>query len=101
MEQLIPIVIPAYEPDERLLVLLKQLHNSYTVIVVDDGSGAAYQPIFDKVRELLAQTGGTVLVHERNHGKGRALKTAFAYVLKQYPNAVGVVTAAPDHEKIH
>lgn len=96
MEQLIPIVIPAYEPDERLLVLLKQLHDRHTVVVVDDGSGAVYQSIFDKVRNMLAQTGGTVLVHERNRGKGRALKTAFDYVLKQYPNAAGVVTADSD-----
>ena len=96
MNDFIPIIIPAYEPDERLLVLLEQLCDTYTVVVVDDGSGAAYQPIFDKVRNMLAQTKGTVLMHEQNRGKGRALKTAFAYVLAQYPNAIGAVTADSD-----
>ena len=39
---------------------------------------------------------GTFLVHETNKGKGRALKTAFRYVLDNYKEAVGVVTADSD-----
>lgn len=40
--------------------------------------------------------GGVILTHETNKGKGRALKTAFQYVLEHVPNAVGVVTADSD-----
>ena len=40
----IPIVIPAYEPDERLIKLLEELKTNklQPVIVVDDGSGEKY-----------------------------------------------------------
>ena len=40
-------LIPAYQPDEKLIQLCRRLtEESYTVIVVDDGSGPAYAPIF-------------------------------------------------------
>ena len=43
----IPVIIPAYEPDEKLLKLLRQLKEAGIVhiIVVDDGSGSDYQAI--------------------------------------------------------
>lgn len=37
-----------------------------------------------------------ILRHEVNKGKGHALKTGFDYVLKEYPEALGVVTADSD-----
>ena len=40
-------LIPAYEPDEKLLPLVDALlSRAYTVVVVDDGSSPAAQPIF-------------------------------------------------------
>lgn len=98
MENLVPIVIPAYEPDDRLLTLLDALtrHGQGPILLVDDGSGGAYAEIFAKAAAYVQQSGGTVLVHEINRGKGRALKTAFDYVLKTYPDAIGVVTADSD-----
>ena len=39
---------------------------------------------------------GIILHHEVNKGKGRALKTAFKYVLDNIPEAIGVVTADSD-----
>ena len=40
----IPIVIPSYEPDEKLPALLKKLRESgfTNIVVIDDGSGKAY-----------------------------------------------------------
>lgn len=37
------ILIPSYEPDERLLLLIMQLRaaGSFPIVVVDDGSGEA------------------------------------------------------------
>ena len=93
-----PIVIPAYEPDTRMLDLLKTMreNNLGPVIIVDDGSGASYSDIFAQAREYVDELGGSVLVHEVNRGKGRALKTAFAHILDVYPDAVGCVTADSD-----
>lgn len=94
----IPVVIPAYEPDGRLLILLDQLSERKItpVIVVDDGSGENYTELFRKAGKLAEAGGGCLLRHERNCGKGRALKTAFQYVLTSFPDAAGVVTADSD-----
>ncbi|MDO5131378.1 MAG: bifunctional glycosyltransferase family 2/GtrA family protein [Eubacteriales bacterium] len=94
----IPVIIPAYEPDERLLQLLDSFQEQgiRDVVLVDDGSGDAYREIFREAGEKIARLGGAVLTHEVNRGKGRALKTAFAYVLEHEPDAVGAVTADSD-----
>lgn len=98
MMQSIPIIIPAYEPDERMLELVNNIRESGsgTVIIVDDGSGADYERLFSDAKEIIGPVGGVVLKHDHNRGKGRALKTAFSYVLENYPNALGVVTADSD-----
>ncbi|WP_379146043.1 glycosyltransferase [Paenibacillus sp. sgz500992] len=72
------ILIPAYEPDKRLLELIVQLQEYQLgpIVLVDDGSGPAYRGIFDMAEAF----GCTVLTHEANLGKGRALKTGFRYI---------------------
>ena len=68
------ILIPSLEPDDRLPAYIRRLADSgfSRIVVVDDGSTAAYQPIFQEVE----QTPGTVVLHhEVNRGKGVALKT--------------------------
>ncbi|WP_024865124.1 bifunctional glycosyltransferase family 2/GtrA family protein [Butyrivibrio sp. FCS014] len=95
MENMIPVIIPAYEPDEKLIKLMEDLNAAGIgpVVVVDDGSfPGKYGEIFDKVRTL----GAKVLVHAVNMGKGRGLKTAFNYCLTEYPLLTGVVTADSD-----
>lgn len=39
---------------------------------------------------------GVLLTHDQNKGKGRALKTAFGYILDCMPEVAGVVTADSD-----
>ena len=94
----VPIIIPAYEPDERLIALLDDLgkNNLKNIIIVNDGSGSEYDQVFSEVENRLKTMDGVILTHEVNKGKGRALKTAFEYVLDNYDNAVGVVTADSD-----
>jgi glycosyltransferase involved in cell wall biosynthesis len=71
---MIVVVIPAYQPDKRLIELVKML--KYKTIVVDDGSGEQYNSIFSSVES----SGATVLRYSKNGGKGYALKTAFKYL---------------------
>lgn len=91
----IPIIIPSYEPDELLLELCDRLTEAEltNVIVVDDGSGSEYQKIFQKVKD---EYGFILLTHEENKGKGRALKTAFTFILENQKEAIGCVTADSD-----
>lgn len=91
----IPVIIPAYEPDEKLIALLRALQQTKIsrVVVVDDGSGEAYEELF---AQAAAFPGCTVLHHAVNLGKGRALKTAFNYCLRKFGDACGCVTADSD-----
>lgn len=91
----IPVIIPAYEPDEKLQVLLLQLKAAgiLNIVVVDDGSGSAYRELFERIKKI---EGCHVLTHAVNLGKGRALKTAFNYCLMQFPGLCGCVTADSD-----
>ncbi|WP_367607974.1 glycosyltransferase [Legionella sp. W05-934-2] len=90
------LVIPAYNPDEKLIQLVKQhqqLMPQQPIIVVNDGSSIQCKPLFDHI----ASHGITVLHHPTNLGKGAALKTAFRYYLSHYVrNHVGVITADAD-----
>ncbi len=87
------IVIPAYEPDEKLISLIISIQNNcnYEIVIVNDGSSSSSDLVFDRAAEL----GCTVLVHAQNRGKGAALKTAFAYLL-QTGEKEGVVCADCD-----
>ena len=76
------LIIPAYKPAKELLGLLAQFkdNDDFLPIVVDDGSGADFEPIFSALPE-----GVRLLRHPQNRGKGAALKTAFEYVLRHLP----------------
>lgn len=88
------IIIPVLEPDERFIKLVEQLAKAgfQNMIVVDDGSGPSYRPFFLDAKEK----GCTVLTHVVNQGKGRALKTAFLYLLEEQPECLGAITVDSD-----
>lgn len=75
------VLIPAYEPDQRMLQLIASLQAmaAMPIVIVDDGSGPGYARLF----LAASKAGCTILAHPRNLGKGRALKTGFAYLLKK------------------
>ncbi|WP_127534544.1 bifunctional glycosyltransferase family 2/GtrA family protein [Paenibacillus kobensis] len=92
------ILIPSYEPDERLLTLILQLQADNIgrpVVIVDDGSGADYRHLFEEAARL----GCKVLTHERNFGKGRALKTGFRYI-QSAGRSDGVICADSDGQHL-
>ena len=47
------VLIPAYKPDERLIELTRNLRDEkLDVLLVDDGGGAQYAPIFEQCRAV-------------------------------------------------
>lgn len=87
------VLIPAYKPGPALMGLLEDLPAAAIVIVVDDGSGPAYQDIFDA---LGRHKNVHLLAHIVNLGKGAALKTGLNYAACTFPSGKGVVTADAD-----
>ena len=90
------VVIPALEPDGALADYAAALleRGAEQVVVVDDGSSDACRDVFGRMEGL---SGCTVLRHQVNQGKGRAMKDAFAYILGQTQwEGCAVVTADAD-----
>ncbi len=89
------IIIPAYKPDQKCLNTVQKIIRAgfEQIIVVDDGSGKEYTPIF---KSLESHKEITVLSHAVNQGKGRALKTAFHYILTNKFPFEAVITADAD-----
>lgn len=99
MSEKTTVIIPAYKPGKELLPTIEGLIDIgfRDILVVDDGGGEAFAPIFQQVEAIPYCT---VLRHEVNRGKGAALKTAFAYFLEHRPDSLGVVTADADGQHL-
>lgn len=75
-QQNVTVLIPAYNPDGKLLALLPKLRERFErIVLVDDGSTEG-KDVFPAAAKYVEK----ILVHERNRGKGAALKTGFAYI---------------------
>ncbi len=94
------IVIPALNPPEEFVPYVDALiaAGAEHLVLVDDGSTPEKKLIFETLGE---RPQCTVLTHPVNMGKGRALKDAFAYILKR-PDLknLGVITADSDGQHL-
>jgi len=88
------IIIPAYQPDERLKTLVQDLHalDLREIVIIDDGSGPECVPLFRDLETMSCH----VLSHSVNLGKGAAIKTGIKYARERFPEAAGYVTCDAD-----
>ena len=93
------IVLPSLDPDEKFDRVVEGLVNRgfQHLVIVDDGSAPEKQKHFEKAA---AYPQCTVLRHEVNKGKGRALRDAFAYVAEKLPQLAGVITIDGDGQHL-
>ena len=85
------ILIPSYEPDDKLIKLVDELKkNKLNVVVVNDGSSKEFDPIFNKIKKKVK-----VISYDTNQGKGYALKIGLEYIKENYKDYV-VVTMDSD-----
>lgn len=92
-------LIPAYNPPEHLVALVRSLAVSEFshIIVVNDGSLATSESIFQEIEEI----GNVTLIrHAVNLGKGAALKTGLNYALCYFGDHIGVVTIDADGQHL-
>jgi len=88
------VLIPAYEPGERLPALVERLSRELpgvATVVIDDGSG----PDFDGIFAAARRAGAQVVRYHRNQGKGYALKVGIRHAMRRHPGHA-VVTADCD-----
>ena len=87
-------IIPALNPDDKLIKLVNELNKTFKeIIIVNDGSVS--DEIFKKLNSCI------ILTHNVNKGKGEALKTAFKYYLDNLSNKyLGVVCLDADGQHL-
>ena len=86
------VIIPAYEPDSELIALSKELsEDGFSILIVDDGSGEKYENVFSACKQY-----ATILTHEKNRGKGAALKTAMRHIRDNIPECKHFITCDAD-----
>lgn len=89
------ILIPAYNPNESLITLVKGLKEKLKecpIIVVNDGSKS--DEIFEKLNKICPPD--KIIIHTTNLGKGEALKNGLKYITNNYKSCNGIVTADCD-----
>lgn len=88
-------VVPSLNPDDGFLRVVDGLVEAgFTrILLVDDGSDPEHRIRFDRAAR---HPECTVLHHDGNKGKGRALKTAMEYFLAHRNGDVGIVTLDGD-----
>ena len=93
------VIIPSLNPDEKIISTVQSLVDVGfdDIILVDDGSKEEFKKRFEEAKYF---SGVTVLVHEVNKGKGRAMKTAFEYILNNRPNKPNVITVDGDGQHL-
>jgi glycosyltransferase involved in cell wall biosynthesis len=91
----IGVVIPAYNVEKTISPLVKEIEQfgfkRENIIVVDDGST-------DQTVEQARSAGVMPVRHERNEGKGAALKTGFAVARKRKLKGVVTLDADGQHQ---
>lgn len=87
------VIIPAYNPDEKLIYLVEELHKKKLehIVVVNDGSDQRALDVFQRLEGHAA-----VLTHGTNQGKGAAIKTALKYIYGNFGEKDDIVILDAD-----
>ena len=93
----VTIIVPSLDPDEKLNQVVDGLlaEGFRDIVLVNDGS---HDDRLEPFRQAAEHPEVTVLTHEVNKGKGRAMKTAFAWCLEHRPDIDGVITVDGDNQ---
>lgn len=88
------VILPAYRPPGQMAEFIRDLVGAgfSDILLVDDGSGPAYAALFEQAEK----DGAALLRHEKNRGKGEALKTAFRACMEREQPPKAVITADCD-----
>ncbi len=90
------ILIPAYQPDNKLVELVRELNDhDFKIVVVDDGSGENYDEVFSSIRNI-----ADIVPLKENSGKGAALKAGMRYIRDHLPACENFITCDADGQHL-
>ena len=91
MNENIAVIIPAYNPNEKLIKVVDEISNKITnkIIVINDGSSS--KKVFRKVKKNCI-----ILENEINKGKGYSLKKGLIWLLEHENKIIGIITVDAD-----
>ena len=91
----IGVVVPAYDAEKTIASVIRSLighgFEKDNIIVVNDGSS-------DRTAEMVREHGVTLLNHEKNLGKGAAMRNGFDLACKKNLRKILVIDADAQHE---
>ncbi len=85
------IIIPSYNEETTIGKVVCNSLKYSDVLVVDDGSN-------DRTSHLAMEAGGRVIEHEKNMGKGAAIKTGIHYALNEGYDAIVMLDGDGQHD---
>lgn len=87
------ILIPCYNPDEKIMELfIEKLGNTYqNIVFINDGCSKNHTTYFEKLEKKYP-----IVRHYKNYGKGRGIKNGLNFILNQYPDCKAIITADCD-----
>ncbi|MCA1585538.1 MAG: bifunctional glycosyltransferase family 2/GtrA family protein [Acidobacteria bacterium] len=97
---MLAVLIPAYQPPTTLVALVQAIVDDARVarvVVVDDGSSAESQAVF---QALAVHSRVDIVRHSRNLGKGAALKSGLRRIVTTADDVTTIVTADADGQHL-
>ena len=86
------VLIPSYEPDDKLIELVNNLvKEKFEIVVINDGSNETFDNIFKSIESNVH-----LINYKNNKGKGYALKKGIKYIKDKYKEDYLIITMDSD-----
>lgn len=91
------ILMPVYNPDERIVNYVKKLkENNYQVILINDGSKSEYHSLFEKMVHDCK-----IISYPLFKGKGYAIKKGIHYIKEHLQDKKGIIILENEYDLMH
>ena len=91
------ILMPVYNPNERIINYVKKLkENNYQVILINDGSKSEYHSLFEKMVHDCK-----IISYPLFKGKGYAIKKGIHYIKEHLQDKKGIIILENEYDLMH
>lgn len=91
------ILMPVYNPDERIVNYVKKLkENNYQVVLINDGSKSEYHSLFEKMVHDCK-----IISYPLFKGKGYAIKKGIHYIKEHLQDKKGIIILENEYDLVH